>query len=79
MLEHKDLHRGLVEVSYKGVVITDETAPLLALEHNRVCAMRLLAWIASLQMNDGKYCFIDMLLSVVCQMFRSSYYFYGGW
>lgn len=52
MLEHRDLHRSLVEVSYQGLLQADVGTQLRAVEQNRVISMRLLTWIASLQMND---------------------------
>ena len=52
MLEHRDLHRSLVEVAYRGMFLADEGTQLRAVEQNRVISMRLLTWIAALQMND---------------------------
>ena len=52
MLSHTALHRHLVEISYSGQVAEDEDMPLLATEQHRISAMRILGWIASLQMNE---------------------------
>ena len=53
MLEYRRLHVNLLKVAATGHLEPDETGLLLSTEQNTVIAMRMLSWIASLQMNDS--------------------------